>query len=51
MQNAANDNHAPILRPVLLVGTVGEGGRVTITDPDFWREREPPPFPSDPREA
>jgi hypothetical protein len=52
MTTPANDNLVPQLRPVLLVGTVGEGGKVTITDPDFCR---PPAdaieFPADPREA
>jgi hypothetical protein len=46
----ANDNSPIILRPVPLVGIVGDDGRVTITDPD-WLDREKPAYPSDPREA
>jgi hypothetical protein len=53
MFTAANDNAPPRVRPVLLVGTVSDGGVVTITDPDWRPTPRPPtaPFPSDPREA
>lgn len=41
--DATNDNHpAPILGGVRIIGHVGEGGRVTVTDP-AWR---PAPRPA-----
>lgn len=50
MTPPANDNTPiPILVPI--IGTVGDDGRVTITDPTWPRSAEVVPFPSDPREA
>lgn len=48
--DAANDNAPPTFIPI--IGVVGDGGVVTITDPT-WRPspRPAPPYSSDPREA
>jgi hypothetical protein len=64
MHTPSNDNlpprapPAPIMgRPIMgvqIVGNVGEGGAVTLTDPDWLaapRPRLEPLFPNDPREA
>jgi hypothetical protein len=59
MHTPSNDNLPPRARrlPILgvpIVGYAGEGGAVTITDPNWLAAPRPglePLFPNDPREA